>query len=314
MSQVEIKFGLNWFADPAFSAAGPLSKIVKLIPRFERMQCGLGANENPFADLIFRMPLTPSEHPIPVAMVSKSYALIQHTDVVDELLDVLEKHQIPTANLNGTLTLSALGQRMCLTVDLPSYNVVPKDHNSIGLQVNCFNSVDYTISLKLRLGWFRFVCQNGMVFGDTFAYTRRNHFALSIQDFHSMFAGQIESYEKERSKLLKWQDIPMTLEQINTIADAKIATEWGVHAAARVCHIARTGYDGTVQPSNPRERRKPHERVVSSETKVPGFSATKNAFDLLQVLSWVAGQSKNLQEQMSRVQQINSFMETFVIH
>ena len=116
--------GRRWAGDPVWVAEGSPAALRKLIPQFERRPLSLGhpglgtkselpsgtfvANgENELADLIVRLPLNNEEIPTPVAAVSKTYKLVQHTDLFERAYGALKSASVDVRQVSGELTLSA---------------------------------------------------------------------------------------------------------------------------------------------------------------------------------------------------------------
>ena len=91
------------------------------------------------------------------------------------------------------------------------------------------------------------------------------------------------------------------------IADARRR----VQAAARLCHIARAGFDGRVGRGRKNDR--PNSLPVSSDTVVPGACAPiKNLYHVSQALVWIAQQGKNVETSQSRMNQIARLLRTLI--
>ena len=102
--------------------------------------------------------------------------------------------------------------------------------------------------------------------------------------------------------------------QIEFWIDEIVAKRWGVHAAARVYHIARkTGYDGEIE-NRFESSVKPHERQVQSKVQVPGrFTPVRSACDIWRVLGWFASQRATIQdEQHNRMMEIPDLMRALL--
>ena len=56
-----------------------------------------------------------------------------------------------------------------------SYAFLEANGQKMALTFECFNSVDRTVPLMAAVGWFRFVCRNGLVLGTTTARIRQRH-------------------------------------------------------------------------------------------------------------------------------------------
>lgn len=99
--------------------------------------------------------------------------------------------------------------------------------------------------------------------------------------------------------------------ELDEWADNHLAKAWGAQAAARLCHIARTGFDGRVGRGRKGDR--PHSLPVSSDTVVPGACAPiKNLYHVSQALVWIAQQGKNVETSQSRMNQIARLLRTLI--
>ena len=128
---------------------------------------------NPF----IRLPASLFDQPIPVAVVSNSYSLAQHTDVAERCFAGLESTGIRVGELRCELGLTELGERMNLRIHFPDqYSHVPIDGHRTRLRLECMNSVDGSSRLVILLSWFRLICTNGMVVPNA---------GLEIRDLHN---------------------------------------------------------------------------------------------------------------------------------
>jgi hypothetical protein len=311
--QLPLFSNLTWLGGPAQVVDGPLCSVVEELPQFSRIPFLMDRYENPTADLIARMPKNRHEPVVPLAMVSKNYALIQHHEVVRALCDALESFRVEPRLLASQLTLSQFGERMYLRLVLPNWVFVVSGPNDLmAMQVHCLNSVDGSTALQIRLGWYRFICSNGLYFGEEAATLRRLHTSeLRIRDIAQILEGQLSRYDDERKTLLEWQKTRVSLDKVRAWVDDQVRERWGVYAAARLWHIATTGHDGA--PQRVKERIKPSEYVVTNDVKVPGTPAqVQTAFDINQSLSWLAGRHDNVQGQLERAAQICTLTQSLI--
>lgn len=87
--------------------------------------------------------------------------------------------------------------------------------------------------------------------------------------------------------------------QIEHWIDKTVAKRWGVHAAARMYHIAKTGYDGALVSPFATEA-KLHEHKVRFTKKGRGsFAPVRNAYHISQVLNWLASQQGTIENQLN---------------
>ena len=76
-------------------------------------------------------------------------------------------------------------------------------------------------------------------------------------------------------------------------------------------HIAKTGYDGEVNPFA--QKVEPHEYKIESTNRVPGsFAPVRNAYDISQVLSWLASRRGTIEDQLDRMMDIPDLMRALL--
>ena len=69
--------------------------------------------------MIVRPAAAAGQIPVPAAVVSKSYVLVQHMDVVSALVDAMRAVGVNPTSLNCRLRLTEGGTRMALRAELP---------------------------------------------------------------------------------------------------------------------------------------------------------------------------------------------------
>jgi len=198
----------RWFGEPVWVTEGSPEDLRNLIPCFERRPFSFGnpdsnknseltattflaSGENELADVIVRLPMRQEEVATPVAAVSKTFRLIQHTDLFKQAYDALKGASVDVQRVSGELTLSAYGSKMALTFTLPNeFDFDPGDGHALNLSLQCVNSLDGRCRLRIMLGWFRFICGNGLVVG-----TAR----LSQRFIHNEFLREAQSAQNAGS-------------------------------------------------------------------------------------------------------------------
>jgi hypothetical protein len=250
---------------------------------------------------------------IPVGIVSKRYTLVQHQDIVDSATQALQQIGINLDEITGELSISEYGSRMALFLQLPKqFNFDPGDGYPMALRLLCFNSVDGSTPLRIMLGWFRFVCSNGMVLGTAQLSVQRIHNqALHFPDVRRVLAHGLERVENERKAWQRWLSREIDDRRLIQWIDGPLCRQWGVLAATRTYHIPRTGHDGVL--ADPFAQGLPHQKVMHPGTPVPGISApATNAFAISQILAWLARGRRDIQEQLERMEDIPGLMKTLV--
>jgi hypothetical protein len=279
-----------------------------MLPRFEREPFGANA----YLDVIMRRPFLDDDRFIPVGSVSRSYVLVQHRTIVEALTKAIGKAGFSPEALPCDLMLSAYGERMHLDVRIPSFDFNPGDGHDMTLGVTCINSVDKSCALEITMQWKRLVCMNGMVRAER-SHLRRIHNTewLSADNITEYLSAQFKTAPGDLSVYRRWRETPITTGQIETWADDVVSRTWGVHAAARTCHIARTGYDGTIE--DPFEKAPPHAKRVKSEIEVPGSCApVENIFHVSQTLSWIASHRNTIEDRLIKTREIYDLVSPLV--
>ena len=303
-----------WLGSPVYAYKGSLDQVLRRIPGFERRPFQLASNGKAGGvhgslEAIVRLPMGP-EQEIPVGVVSTAYELVQHRDVFRIGLTALERVDIPISTVTATLRLTELGERMELSLILPrEYGFDPDGDRAMGLRLWVINSVDGSTRFQAVLGWLRFICRNGLVVGTTHAHYQRAHSrGLRIEDVESILLDGLRVALDERETYAGWMQDTVKQEQLRLFVDGPLRERWGVKAAARTYHIARTGRDATIVP--PFVRSPPSQRAVKNLARVPGSSEpAKNLFDISQILSWLARDRRDLQEQLNWTRDISELME-----
>jgi hypothetical protein len=245
----------------------PMSRPRRVLPPILGGRRGIPDHKYLDAILLNPDPEWPYERPLPIALVSKQYSLIQHRDLVVALTAALGEHVEHPRTLPCDVALSEYGGRMKLTVKLPS-DFRPPDGEPIVPTLECLNSVDRSRPLQVYLGWFRFICSNGLIIGEEFARMRRRHVrSLELDDIQTTVSQHVSRLARDAETLSRWWDTPIGNEAVRAWVDGLVAKEWGVHAAARVLHITRTGRDCRVTTAD--QRVPPSTGTSYPETRCP---------------------------------------------
>jgi Domain of unknown function (DUF932) len=203
---------------------------------------------------------------------------------------------------------------MAFTVTLPErFDFDPGDKLMLNLRFHCVNSVDGQCRLKIMLGWYRFVCGNGMVVGTSRLSQKFVHDEyLKLPDLKGILTEGLKSAEQERKSLAKWLGTPVDGSRLDKWCDGPLRDEWGPLAAARVHFISMTGSDGRFAKQG--ERAPPHRKSMIRTEHVPGAPAkAENAYHVAQALAWVARSKKDMRDQLDGMVQIPKLMNALLI-
>ena len=178
----------------------------------------------------------------------------------------------------------------------------------MALTFELFNSVDRTVPFMAAIGWFRFVCHNGMVLGTTAAKIRKRHStALKMTEVSTVLAEGVAAAINERKTFETWEGTHVDEDALAWWVDGPVCETWGPSAAARVHAISKDGYDGVPEKTRGIP---PHARVVKATQKVPGtFAPETDAYGLAQVLAWIASRRGNVAERLRWRAEIPTLMD-----
>jgi hypothetical protein len=295
----------RWLSSPVSTAVGHLPYIYQSVPEFERRAFGLTDSDGEKTriherlDLIVRKPFGDDQHFVPLGAVSKNYILIPHKDVLDIACEALQGVEIDPWEVQVELTLTEYGERMHLSIYLPpEYYFDPGDGNLMAMRLECLNSVDGSTRFQAFMGWYRFICSNGLIIGVTHVDLRRRHtWGLNLLDIIEVLNYGLLTAGKERENLSKWQKRPITIDdRFTSWVEKDVFNSWGFKAAARAYHIAMSGYDVDIVGAY--KDQTPTTIDVRKTKKVPGMNGgATNAFAVSQVLAWLAKERNDVQEQ-----------------
>ncbi len=282
---------------------GDWSSIQSLLPEFDLHPFAAGKDEpsNPFLQTVVRRPMSTAERPIPVGVVSHTYTLVPHSDVAELCRkEVLNITGCQLEELRFEVGLSELGEWMNLRIYFPerySFNDVHgKDSD---LRLECFNSVDGWCRLLILFGWFRFVCSNGLIIGDTRIEIHERHGRhLDLEAISGRLRTALEAVEADQRRMEKWQEEAVQIRDIAAWSNGEVSNRWGKKAATRVFHICDSGKD--VQLVDPFASGPATEKPVKYGHTVSGSPPrAETKYDVLQALSYVATRRNNAEERVA---------------
>lgn len=309
----------KWFNSPVTFYEGTLTDIRIHIPAFERRPFRLPQAEgetlcpNKRLDTIVRLPFGEDKTVIPVGVVSKDYALVPHTVVLDEATKALEAAKIAPSAVKAELKITEYGERMALSLYLPDkYRFDPGDGHPMALRLECLNSVDGSTRFRAIMGWFRFVCSNGLIIGVTRSDMRRRHIGdFQIQDIGRVLTSGLNESEAEKKNFEKWRKTPITLKRLAPWSDGALRKGWGFKAETRAFHIARSGEDAKIVGQY--KGSTPTTIAVRTLEPVPGApKESRTLYDISQILAWLAKERRDIQEQLKWRERIPGLMESLV--
>lgn len=307
----------KWLNSNVTVHIGSMIEVKEHVPSFDRRPFALTRSEtttvraNNRLDTIVRLPFAGDPDCIPVGVVSKDYALLQHSSVFDEAMKALADARIDPASVAAELRLTELGERMKLSLRLPdNYLFDPGDKCPMTVRLECLNSVDGSTRFRAVMGWFRLVCSNGLTIGITRSESDLRHVGdLHLKHIGDVLRTGINEYKLERDVLIRWLDADVSEDDLRKWADNELKLHWGFKAASRAWHIAQSGCD--VDVIGPYKGHSPTTVPVVRTEAVPGSpKESTSLFDVSQILAWLAKERRDIQEQMEWREQIPALMAT----
>jgi hypothetical protein len=307
----------RWRARDASFMAGRWDALSTRIPCFalEDFKASPDGPANPHMRTVIRLPVTVTEQRIPVGVVSTTYQLAQHTEVVEMCLKGIGAHQVDPNTLRCEVGLTPLGEWMHFRAYFPErFSHTPLDGKKLALRLECFNSVDGSSRLIILFGWFRIICANGLIIGETKAALRDTHDEnLNLDAIPGIISDGLARVEADLERLRLWGESSVELPKLEGWVDDYLAAKWGKKAACRALHICRNGDD--VELLDPFAGGKPSERRVKLLKPVPGASKpARNLYDVCQALSWIATQRNSADERLEWQGHIPGFIENLQRH
>lgn len=306
----------RWRNSPVRSFECCLPDVFDHLPDFERRTLalqdvdGMRSCLNPRLDTIIRKPHGDDPNYVPVGVVSKGYALIPHKEVLRAAANALRDVVGDVQDIRTELAITEYGERMQACLFLPrKYRFEP---GGMDLRLELLNSVDGSTQFRALLGWFRFVCSNGLIVGVTKSCLRRRHAGdIGISDIGFVLRDGLADAEQDAENLACWRSRKIDLAALVPWVNGEVKKTWGFKAAARAYHIACSGHD--VEIVGKYKGRRPTTIETRRAERVPGCpEKAQNAFDLAQVLSWLASHRTDLQERLEWRQQIPPLMATLI--
>ncbi|MCY4508675.1 MAG: DUF932 domain-containing protein [Acidobacteria bacterium] len=303
---------LRWRSRDVRYYAGGWDDVLSVLRDFETVPfcAGPGEPPNPFLLTVSRKPGRYGEGPIPVGVVSRRYSLVQHRELATRCRDGLVAGGVDAADLSYEVGVTQLGEWMNFRMYFPDkYGLRDAHGHRVALRLECFNAVDGSSRLIVLFGWYRFVCANGMVIGESKIEIRERHgWPLKIDPISDRIASSLRAAQADRCKLEDWGQTRIAVEDVAPWVDGAVTDRWGKTAAARVFHICRSGHDVELVDFTPRAAAS--KKLVRSGTPVAGSpSPARTRYDVLQALSFVATKKNDADDRLARQADVPALLQ-----
>ena len=309
----------RWGPEVFLCGEATLVDAVKRLPLFRRESFGRTARraqaENDYFDQVVRVD---AQHPeVAVGIVSKTYELVQHWQVLQAVVEGLEMARVAERpelwQLTTVVRTTEYGSRLHATVLLPErFRWTPSDGHAIVPTVEVFNSVERSLQLEVLVGWFRFVCANGLIIGAIQTRAKRRHRAgLSVGEIPSVVRKGVRDASRQRRRLHEWQVIHVPLDVVREWVDQNVQSRWGGTSAARVFSILKDGRDCSVTYRQPGAA--PSALRTAPGLRVPGANPDVcTAYSAAQALAWLVEQVRDVDSRVRRNRELSALVRTLV--
>lgn len=276
---------------------GDYSGVMSRIPEFELRDFKASGcrTANPYLRSVHRLPDENYAEEIPVGVVSRTYGLVSHREVLRECYSGIKAAGISTENMKIDLGLSKLGEWMNLRFYMPDeYDIVPGDRHPLKLRLEAFNSVDGSSRFKLMLSWLRLICSNGMTIRETIAeFTDVHDSNIDLSPIPEVILSGMKKVPLDVRRLKRLEGQRLKPQQLEHWVDGHLSNKWGVKLAARIYRICTEGRDAKF--ADPFAKGKATEKPMELLEVVPGSPApAENLYAVAQAMSWASGTVKDL--------------------
>jgi len=212
---------LKWFGQRAIRKSDlTLTSVVEHLPTFERRDFG----GNKYMDVVVRMPFEKDEREIPVGSVSKRYFLIQHRQLVHEICEGLIAVGIDPTRIPAELWISHYGERIRIRFRVPQRPLDPGDGYPLLLSAECFNSVEKSCALEIRMSWLRLVCMNGLsANGDAVLRKVHDSVWMNRSEPGSFISDQLQKGDVYFHEIREWMKLPVAADRLGQWVDEVVA-------------------------------------------------------------------------------------------
>lgn len=217
---------------------------------------------------------------LPVSIVSRSYALIDHCDVVSSLTESLKQTGRDTSIYPVEIYIGDGGAKFSLRIILSDIVCEPGDGHPVAGRLQVLNSVDRTIPFRLNMDHFRLVCSNGLVMWESSFDLLEVHLKGRLDQL------MIDQAVREGLKHLQGSGKSFEAMVATAIPNGftmdlidRMSQSWGRHEAKEISQAWTNG--------------------IYRKVQVPGVNTpAESVWDLYSTLTWVSGRSRDLAGQL----------------
>lgn len=251
---------------------------------------------NDYLDVITKEPNTKDSKTVPVATVSKTYSFVQHTDVLELLLQAAKHAKLDLSTAKGKLILTEYGELMKLSIPLSNEQVVPPDKVPIIKQIVCTNSVNQSSPLEVNLSWSRE--------GQEFLFSQDDSLKLNGNKVSSK---EIESFLS--TSLTSSSNILRTINEtfhLKLVKDTEkwlkkeVTKKWGAKLTSQLKEMIDKGIDSSTTANT----------LKLKPDSVGG--KIENLYHLYMALIWIANNQTEVEVQFEKIREVDVLFKSYI--
>lgn len=202
---------------------------------------------NKYLDVIIKQPFKDDNRQIPVAAVSKTYSLVQHTEIFEILIEVLNELEITELVENKCqMIVTEYYESMKLNVPFKETYLFPDDVIVVK-EITCINSVDQSSALEIGIIWKRNNCE--FLFGQN-SQLRLTHTSskMDIDKIKSFLSDSLKLSNNAIDQLNAYYNKKVNNNALEQWLNTDVESKWGVKLKSRLKNIIKTGEDKIEEP------------------------------------------------------------------
>jgi len=141
-----------------------------------------------------------------VSVVSDSYQVAQHPDAFRTVERIIAGSDLDLTGIRRTIETSHNGSRAYSRYTFPAHKMETSKGDYATLEMLARNSFDGSCAFGINIGAIRFLCSNGQIFIEDFAFFKSKHTrGLNMAHAARKLSKSIEVYEKEVERWKEWK-------------------------------------------------------------------------------------------------------------
>lgn len=217
---------------------------------------------------------------LPLGIVSRAYVLVSHCDAINALAEALHSIDKDIDIYPAEIYIGDYGAKFGLRLILSDIVSNPGDNHPVAARIELLNSVDRTLPLRLTMGFFRFVCSNGLIVGKAITNLLEIHRKGQVDQIKldEVVTRGLEELKKESLafKVMYETGIP---EGFTKNLLKRIRKAWGKPEAEEINQAWTHG--------------------IYRKAEVPGINVPAvSLWDIYNSLTWISGRSRALVSQV----------------